>query len=590
MFLQRFLISNLCNALLICVMLGLKRILRDKISLRFQYLSWYALLASLTVSFLPSGFWLNLESMGRNNGNAFALPIAAETSAHTAALGEGWLHDTTNLAVNPFADRLAPVLLLLWLLGVIVILGIYWCSAHKLRMIRSYSRKPTPEIQKLFENCKQQIAPGCKVELKESRLLSAPVSFGFNPHIIVLPSEHIRSLSQMELRHILLHELTHIRHGDLLTNYIVCVLQAVFWFNPFVWLAMRQLRRDREAYCDWTVINGFSSEGERIEYGSTILRFAAIQTNISFSLVNGFCAGKSQLKYRLEQIVAFRRENGLCRVICSFCAAVFLFLSFVQVPAMALCANNSDEYYTPSQNLAITDGDWGSLFGKAEGCAVVYNLNGDKYTAYNQKEILHRLPPCSTYKIYSSLNALEMGLITPQSNTLFWDGTQYSNPNWNMDQDLTYAMHKSTNWYFSQLDQKAGLDQLKRFYREIGYGNGEVGSDASTYWNGSALRISPLEQVQLLVKLYQNAFGFQEANVQAVLDSIRLSSKEDAVLYGKTGTGAWNGQDIAGWFVGFVEQADNVYFFAVYLCSDAGSDGVAATNVAMQILDQMNIY
>ena len=88
MFLQRFLISNLCNAILICVMLGLKQILRDKISLRFQYLSWYALLASLTVSFLPSRFWLNLESMGRNNGNAFAHPISPETYAHTAALGQ----------------------------------------------------------------------------------------------------------------------------------------------------------------------------------------------------------------------------------------------------------------------------------------------------------------------------------------------------------------------------------------------------------------------------------------------------------------------------------------------------------------------
>ena len=270
MFLQRFLISNLCNAFLICIMLGFKRILRNKISLRFQYLSWYALLASLTVSFLPSRFWLNLESMGPDSGNYFAISIAPETVSHTAALGEGWLHDTTNLAVNPSADWLASAIVLVWLLGVIVMLGVYWRGARKLRMIRAYAGKPAEDVQNLFWDCKQLIAPGSKVELKESRLISAPVSFGFHPNIIVLPGEHIHRLSQKELRHILLHELTHIRHGDLLTNYIVCALQALFWFNPFVWLAMGQLRRDREAYCDWTVINRFSSEGERIEYGSTI--------------------------------------------------------------------------------------------------------------------------------------------------------------------------------------------------------------------------------------------------------------------------------------------------------------------------------
>ncbi len=400
MFLQRFLISNLCNAFLICIMLGFKRILRNKISLRFQYLSWYALLASLTVSFLPSRFWLNLESMGPDSGNYFAISIAPETVSHTAALGEGWLHDTTNLAVNPSADWLASAIVLVWLLGVIVMLGVYWRGARKLRMIRAYAGKPAEDVQNLFWDCKQLIAPGSKVELKESRLISAPVSFGFHPNIIVLPGEHIHSLSQKELRHILLHELTHIRHGDLLTNYIVCALQALFWFNPFVWLAMGQLRRDREAYCDWTVINRFSSEGERIEYGSTILRFAAIQTNIHTSLVNEFCAGKSLLKYRLEQIVAFRRENRLCRVICSFCAAVFVFLSFVQVPAMALCVNNGDKYYTPSETLNITEEDFGPQFAGAEGCAVVYDLNADKYTVYNRNEIVRRLPPCSTYKIY----------------------------------------------------------------------------------------------------------------------------------------------------------------------------------------------
>jgi len=588
MFLQRFLISNLWNALLICMMLGLKQILRDRLSLKFQYRSWYALLASLAVPFLPSGLWKNLKMIRPDGGNSFAIPAAVETAPHTA-VGEGWLHDTTQLAGGPSPGWIAPVILSLWLLGVIIMLGIYWRGACKLRMIRRKAAKPSADIQALFQACKQKIVPAHNVELKVSRLLSSPVSFGLHPYVVVLPEAHLHSLSVTELRHILLHELTHIRHGDLLANFLVCGFQALFWFNPFVWLAMRRLRRDREAYCDWAVMNGLAGEEERIGYGRTILRFAAIQTNVRTGLVNGFCGGKAQLKYRLEQVVAFRRDTRLCRAICRICAAALLLISTIQAPVMALCVKNGEEYYAPSETLRITEENFSPLFHGAQGCAVVYDRNADRYTAYNQEEMTRRLPPCSTYKIYSGLNALEMGLISPQSSTLSWDGTQYRIPSWNADQDLSDAMHESTNWYFTQLDRSAGLDDLARFYQRIGYGNCNVGSNVTAYWNGSALKISPLEQVELLVKLYGNAFGFQEANVQTVLDSMRLFSENDAVLYGKTGTGELGGRNIAGWFIGFLEKADNVYFFAVYLCSDAGSDGAAATDTALQILKQMNI-
>lgn len=589
MFIQRFLISNLWNALLICLMLGLKWILRRKISLKFQYLSWYVLFASLPVPFLPNGLWANWGMGSLYGDKRFAVHPAGEAMAYGTTDGNGWLHDTTQMAANPSLDWGYSLILLVWLLGVIGMLGTYWCGAHRLCRLRRYAAKPSREIQMLFQEYKQQIVPRHTVELRQSRLVSAPVSFGILPPVVVLPGEKTDSLSRSELRHIFLHELTHIRHGDVLTNYFLCGFQAVYWFNPFVWLAMRQLRQDREAYCDWSVMNGFRGEEERIGYGRTILRLAALKSNVHFGLVSGFSSGKSQLKYRLEQIVAFRRETGISRILCSLCAVLLIMISIVQIPVLALYLKIGEEYYAPSEALTIAQADFGNLFHRADGCAVIYDRNADSYIAYNREEITRRLPPCSTYKIYSGLNALEMGIIHPGNSTLAWDGTQYGNPRWNADQDLTNAMQESTNWYFQQLDRQAGPEQLARFYQTIGYGNGYVGNDVSAYWNGSALRISALEQVELLYKLYRNTCGFQDANVQAILDSMRLYPKGDAVLYGKTGTGELDGQNIAGWFIGFVEKPDNVYFFAVYLCSDAGGDGATAADTAIKILEQMGI-
>ena len=71
-------------------------------------------------------------------------------------------------------------------------------------------------------------------------------------------------------------------------------MQALYWFNPLIWLAFRQMRRDREAYCDWAVLNELGDENARIEYGQTILNFAA-GCKTQFYTANGLCQNKEQL-------------------------------------------------------------------------------------------------------------------------------------------------------------------------------------------------------------------------------------------------------------------------------------------------------
>ena len=73
-------------------------------------------------------------------------------------------------------------------------------------------------------------------------------------------------------------------------------------------------------------------------------------------------------------------------------------------------------------------------------------------------------------------------------------------------------------------------------YRRSGTEMRNVGSDIASYWMESTLKISPVEQVELLKAFYQNTFDFTSENIKAVKDSIRLSSSASGTLYGKTGT------------------------------------------------------
>ena len=101
-----------------------------------------------------------------------------------------------------------------------------------------------------------------------------------------------------------------------------------------------------------------------------------------------------------------------------------------------------------------------------------------------------------------------------------------------------------------------------------------MSGNLSTYWLESSLKISPVEQVELLMKLQNNSLGFSSENINAVKDSIYLCSSDTGKFYGKTGTGRVNGQDVNGWFIGYIETVDNTYFFATNIEADNNATGV----------------
>ena len=292
MFLEQFLIGNLWNAGFICIMLGLKRVLRNRLSLRFQYHSWYVVLGSLLLSFLPGGMLPEFRSAESIGQHAFAISNATSNTADVGTAGTEWLQDTTEMIVGSENSQFAFSFLMIWLVGVLALVVVYGCGNYRLHSIKQSTTEPSSRIRKRFNECKHRLGLRQDVELRQSGFITTPVSFGWRKPLVVLPNG-IDGLSESELDHVLLHELTHIKHGDHITNYLFCCIQALYWCNPLVWIAILQMRRDRETYCDWAVLNELTNEAERISYGQTILNFAS-GSNTRFYTANGFRQSKEQ--------------------------------------------------------------------------------------------------------------------------------------------------------------------------------------------------------------------------------------------------------------------------------------------------------
>ena len=73
--------------------------------------------------------------------------------------------------------------------------------------------------------------------------------------------------------------------------------------------------------------------------------------------------------------------------------------------------------------------------------------------------------------------------------------------------------------------------------------------------------------------------------MKAVNDSLYLFSSGDISFYGKTGTGQVNGQNVNGWFVGYVKASGNTCFFATNITDGQDASGSKAAQLTMSILN-----
>lgn len=93
-----------------------------------------------------------------------------------------------------------------------------------------------------------------KIEILVSRDATVATAIGFFKPAIVLPKWLIEEGSPDDLKHVLLHELAHLRRWDDWTNLLQRILKAVLFFHPAVWWMERKIALHREMACDDAVL------------------------------------------------------------------------------------------------------------------------------------------------------------------------------------------------------------------------------------------------------------------------------------------------------------------------------------------------
>jgi beta-lactamase class D len=228
--------------------------------------------------------------------------------------------------------------------------------------------------------------------------------------------------------------------------------------------------------------------------------------------------------------------------------------------------------------------EMGKYFEGFDGAFVLYDLNGNRYVRYNSQRCAERLLPASTFKIMTALIGLETGIIPDENYVIPWDGTQYENSTWNQDHTLKTAFQNSVVWYYQEVARRIGRERMQQYIDTVGYGNQDMTGNLDSFWLDGAIRISADEQVEFLKKLYQDDLLFSSRSMALVKEIMLLESDKVHQLSGKTGSGLADNLYI-GWFVGYEEVNENVYFFATNITStDPETNGHKAKQISQEIL------
>ena len=487
------------------------------------------------------------------------------------------------------------LLVFFWSIGIFIMFFLLYRSAKQVKALLS-SALPlqNEELNALYIECLNEVNSKHTIPIYSTAFLKSPVLAGFLHPRIYLPIHLISDfnagiISATDIRYMLLHELQHYKHKDILIGYLINTVNVFYWFNPLIRYFLKRIRQERELACDSAVLQ-LLKETEYKSYGNTLINFAETIALSPFPLTMGISGNIKQLKGRILNIASFHQPTFKQKIrgylICIFVSTIIIGC----IPILSVYASDQTGYHFDTTEKNITQLNLSSNFGDYTGSFVLYDQATDKWNIYNIDNASTRIPPNSTYKIYDALLGLESGIITPEHSTFTWNGEPCPFESWESDQDLTSAMHNSVNWYFQAIDSQAGFQSVKTFLQTINYGNQNTGTNLNLYWTDFSLKISPIEQVELLQNFYQNNFHFDRKNIQAVKNALLLSTTSSGSLYGKTGTGRVNGKDVNGWFVGYIESDNNTYYFATNIQAPSNATGSQATEITETILSDFGIW
>ena len=293
------------SSLLIGLLLIIDAALSRRLPPAVRYVLWLLVLVKLMLPpslAFPTGvaWWIRPSTFTAEPARNAALLIRYGESQPSATSPETAFRGAHHLRT------VLPRQAWLILFSAVGTLGLFTWMLRRWRQVAVAARSALPapnEVQRLLESARDSIGLRHSVHLRMTHKTSSPVVFGFFRPVILLPASLLGRLSETQLRSVLLHELIHLRRGDVWVNCAQTLLQMFYWWHPLLWLANARIRQVREDAVDDAVMSALREEADA--YPQTLLEVAkhALGRPLSSLALVGIMETRHALRRRIERLV-----------------------------------------------------------------------------------------------------------------------------------------------------------------------------------------------------------------------------------------------------------------------------------------------
>ena len=287
------------------------------------------------------------------------VPAVIEAPARTTVGTPPPIRAFGDYAVEIPADEPAPPVrfvwqfyaMVIWLFGMMVLGSCLISRLYRLRKGRLQTDS-TCSIPQSFHNmmlrCARQLKLRRIPRIIVTKKVVCPAVFGVFRPVLLMPKGYLSKLSRKDAEHMLLHELAHIKRGDPVVHSFYLILQIVYWFNPLLWFARRQLIHLRELCCDATVAGLLKNR--TCEYRETLIdvarRFLTRPVEPGIGLL-GLFEDTNRLLVRLSWL---EKKTWRYKKMKNFIVITIIALMIAFVLPMAVGRGTSDEDYFVGTN------------------------------------------------------------------------------------------------------------------------------------------------------------------------------------------------------------------------------------------------
>ena len=242
----------------------------------------------------------------------------------------------------PFV-RDPSVVVLIWL-TVAIIMAIFFLVTH-LRCLREY--KTALPVTDCFSFQSYIMYPIKRnVQIKQLDTIAVPLTYGIWKPVILIPKMTGRTEGR-RLKYIIVHELTHIKHFDVLKKWLLAAALCIHWFNPLVWLMYILANRDIELACDEAVVRAFG-QASRSSYALALIDMEGAKAGL-LPMCSGF--NKRAIEERVISIMGTKEVTVFTRLL-----AFVLVLAVMFTFAVSLVEAKTESKAMELFRMALGDG------------------------------------------------------------------------------------------------------------------------------------------------------------------------------------------------------------------------------------------